>query len=100
MSKLSRPVSDALMRHLERRMVKLVQSIETSTRLAEDRAIRETGSELVDRIHELWDDLLELRRDGDEHIMEAIDVFHRRLFLAQRKVDSWPSRRRDKKHAA
>lgn len=99
MSKLSRPVSDALMRHLERRMAKLVQSIETSTR-AGDRAIRETGSELVDRIHELWDDLLELRRDGDEHIMEAIEVFHRRLFLAQRKVDTWPPRRPDKKHAA
>lgn len=100
MSKIDRPISDALMRHLERRMVKLVQGIETSTSTSKNRGIRETGSELIDRIHELWDDLLELRRHGDESIMEAIEVFHRRLFLAQQKVDAWPARRRDKKHAA
>ena len=100
MSKLGHPVSDALMRHLERRMAKLVQGIETSTRETGERSIRDACSELIDRIQELWDDILERRRHGDEHIMEAIEVFHRRLFLAQQKVDQWPANGRDKKHAA
>ena len=68
MSKLHHSVSDALMRHLERRMVKLVQSIEACTKDIEDRAIRDTSSDLIDRIHELWDDLVELRRHGAEGV--------------------------------
>ncbi len=82
-------VSEALIRHIDRRAALLVDLIEAATEHADARALRDTGSQLGERIAELQENIHELKQSGSEDLMEAIEDFHQRLWLAQKKVDSW-----------
>lgn len=90
MSNLSAPtVSEAVMRYLERRAARVVLLVETATQTNPDRKIREGGSQVVEQVIEMVEALHELRDAGSEELPEAADLFHRRLYLAEKKIEAW-----------
>jgi len=88
-SNLEVHVSDALIRHLERRAARLVLLVETATQASAERSVRDGGAQLVERILEMVEELQDLRAAGDSDLPELVEGFHRRLYIAQKKVDSW-----------
>jgi hypothetical protein len=82
-------VSDALIRHLERRAARLVLLVETATQASAERGVREGGAQLVERIQEMMEELTDLRAAGDTDVPDLVEGIHRRLFVAQKKVDAW-----------
>ena len=90
MSNLGTPtVSNAIIDHIEGRAAKLVLLIEAATQASQERKIREGGAQLVERIIENMEELREKQANQDIELAEAVDVFHRRLYLAQQLVDTW-----------
>ncbi len=90
MSNLGAPtVSDSVMRHLERRAARMVLLVEAASQNNPDRKIREGGAQLVERILEMTQEILELKDAGDDSLAEAADVFHRRLYIAEKKIEAW-----------
>lgn len=80
---------DAVLRYLERRAARLVGLIDAASQASDDKKIRDGGAQLVERIVELVEELRELQKAEDDGLPEAADVFHRRLYLAEKKVDTW-----------
>lgn len=90
MSNLGAPtVSDSVIRHLERRAARLVLLVETASQSSPEREIREGGAQLVERVIEMTQELLELKDAGDDSLAEVADVFHRRLYIAEKKIEAW-----------
>lgn len=79
----------AILRHLEQRTAKLVALVETASQANGDKRVRDQGAQLAERIAEMMQDLQELAQADDDGFMEAADVYHRRLYLAEQKVETW-----------
>lgn len=97
-------VSEALLRHIDRRALLLIDLVEAATEHSSERGLREGGSQLAERIAEMQEIIHELKAADSEDLMDAIEDFHQRLWLAQQKVDTWsiPANVRkaiEKKHA-
>ena len=88
-SNLEVHVSEALIRHLERRAARLVLMVETATQASAERSVREGGAQLVERIQEIMEELQDLKAAGDTDLPDLVEGIHRRLYIAQRKVDGW-----------
>lgn len=88
-SNLEVHVSDSLIRHLERRAARLIVLVETATQASDERSVRDGGAQLVERIQEMVEELQDLRAAGDSDLPELVEAFHRRLYIAQKKVDGW-----------
>lgn len=82
--------SDALIQYLEKRVNRISQTIETATAHASDRVIREGGNQLIDRIQEMMEELRDLRATDSDDLIELAESFHRRLYLAEKRVETWP----------
>lgn len=90
MSRLNEPkASGAVLRHLEQRTAKLVALVETASQANKDKQVRDSGAQLVERIAEMLEDLYALSQADEEDFMEAAELFHRRLYLAEQKVETW-----------
>ncbi len=90
MSNLGGPtVSDGVMRYLDKRAARIVLLVETATQGSADRKIREGGAQLVEQVIEMVEALHELKATGSEELAEAADLFHRRLYLAEKKIEGW-----------
>lgn len=91
MSRLGGPQQDiaAVLRYLEGRAATLARLVETASQASSDKKIRDAGNQLVERIGEMVEELIELQKADDESLAEAADVFHRRLYLAEKMVETW-----------
>ena len=89
MTKLGKLIPQKAVHGLEVRTLKLAGLVETATQTSHVRAVREAGAPLIERLSEWMEEIKDLREVGDEEVNDLVESYHIRLWLAEKKVNTW-----------
>jgi hypothetical protein len=89
MTKLGENTPQSTIDGLERRVSRLSILVELATQNSNEKSIRESGAQLIERLSEWLEDIKDLAEVGDEDAHDLVKSFTMRLRLAETKVKAW-----------